>query len=226
MKKSTHQEFKWCPPRSSTTPQEVKWYPPQSSTTPQEGNCLAINSTFSDNTEFVNSPLEGCLKGGVETTETRLKGGVDSNNPIEDRPDWGKNSLFPYWTLPKNQKLKDRAKELRKQWILSEVLFWKHLKDKVVLGWDIDRQVIIGHYIVDFLIPELWLVFEINGSSHDDRVDYDEERNTFLEGLWLKVIHIPDIDVKKNMENIYDYVQKCISERKDYLGSNSNFMES
>lgn len=45
-------------------------------------------------------------------------------------PQEGNCALYPYWNLPKNQKLKERAKELRKQGILSEVVFWKKFKDK------------------------------------------------------------------------------------------------
>jgi len=56
--------------------------------------------------------------------------------------------------------------KLRKQGILSEVLFWEAFKDKEkIKGYDIDRQVIIGNFIVDFFIAELGLVVEIDGNS-------------------------------------------------------------
>jgi len=44
-----------------------------------------------------------------------------------------------------------RVKELRKAGNLAEVLFWKTFKDKKKLGFDIDRQVIIGQYL-EYLI--------------------------------------------------------------------------
>ena len=47
-----------------------------------------------------DSPLEGSPKAGVD---------------ISDDPSWAKNSLFLYWSLPKNKELIDRAKVLRKQ---------------------------------------------------------------------------------------------------------------
>ena len=53
-------------------------------------------------------------------------------------------------SLPTNPKLKERARELRKQGILSEVLFWNEVKHKKFLNLDFDRQKIIGNYIVDF----------------------------------------------------------------------------
>lgn len=125
--------------------------------------------------------------------------------------------MYPYWTLPKNKLLKDRAKELRKAGILSEVLFWQTFKDKQKFGFDLDRQVIIGNYIVDFLIPELGLVFEIDGSSHDGRIEYDKNRDFYLSNLQLKVVRIFDADVKNNMPEVYNYILKAIEERKEEL---------
>ena len=126
-------------------------------------------------------------------------------------------SLFDYWALPKNLNLLDKAKQLRKAGVLSEVIFWSSFKDKSKLGWDIDRQIIIGNYIVDFFIDELGLVFEIDGSSHDDKIDYDIERDKYLKSLDLKVVHISDIDVKKNMNAVYRFVVENVNERVDEL---------
>lgn len=64
--------------------------------------------------------------------------------------------------LPYNPKLKDRAKELRKAGILSEVLLWQELKSRKFLNLDFDRQKVIGNYIVDFYCDDLRLVIEID----------------------------------------------------------------
>jgi very-short-patch-repair endonuclease len=130
---------------------------------------------------------------------------------------WNPKSLYPYWEIPKNKLLISRAKDLRKAGNLSEVLFWQTFKDKKKLGFDIDRQVIIGNYIVDFLIPELGLVFEIDGSSHDDKLEYDAERDAFMKDLNLQIVRILDIDVKKNMSSVYDLVLETIRKRKNEL---------
>lgn len=108
---------------------------------------------------------------------------------------------------------------MRKARNLSEVLFWQTFKDKNKLGFDIDRQVIIGNYIVDFFIPELGLVFEIDGNSHDNKIEYDAERDTFMKDLDLQVIRILDIDVKKNINSVYKFVLKTVRERKRELNS-------
>ena len=118
--------------------------------------------------------------------------------------------MYPYWEVPKNKLLTERAKELRKAGNLSEVLFWQVFKDKNKLGFDIDRQVVVGNYIVDFFIPELGLVFEIDGSSHDDKIEYDSERDAFMDDLNLQVIRILDIDVKKNIADVYNLVMQTV----------------
>ncbi len=174
---------------------------------------------------FPHSPLEGwqAKPDGVDASLRPCPtGGVDS---LQAKPDslssWQKNSLFPFWALPKNHKLQERAKELRKQGILSEVVFWKAFKDKKKLGWDIDRQVIIGNFIVDFFIPELGLVFEIDGSSHSDKQEYDQERDAFLSSLQLKVVRISDKDVLRNIEGVWSFVTESIKDRVEELKEKS-----
>ena len=79
---------------------------------------------------------------------------------------WNPKSLYPYWEIPKNKLLKERAKELRKAGNLSEVIFWQIFKDKKKIGFDIDRQVIIGNYIVDFFKMELLRVLYENKCNY------------------------------------------------------------
>ena len=174
---------------------------------------------------FPHSPLEGwqAKPDGVDSSLRPCPtGGVDSlQAKPASLPSWQKNSLFPFWALPKNHKLQERAKELRKQGILSEVVFWKAFKDKKKLGWDIDRQVIIGNFIVDFFIPELGLVFEIDGSSHNDKQEYDQERDAFLSSLQLKVVRISDKDVLRNIEGVWSFVTESIKDRVEELKEKS-----
>ena len=174
-----------------------------------------------------SSPLEGCPigRGGVlYFMNNKFK--LNSSTPSSDyrvhpsRGEFGNSeSLYPYWEIPKNKLLTTRARELRKAGNLSEVIFWKTFKDKNRLGFDIDRQVIIGNYIADFFIPELGLVFEIDGSSHNNRTEYDLERDSYMQSLDLKVVRILDIDIKKNIGGVYNYVLEIIQERKKHLNS-------
>ena len=88
---------------------------------------------------------------------------------------------------------------MRKAGNLSEVLIWQQVHKNKFKGYDFDRQKIIGNYIVDFYCVDCDVVIEIDGSSHNDKGEYDQERENFLEGLGLTVIHVSASDVLKRL---------------------------
>ena len=112
--------------------------------------------------------------------------------------------------LPYNPELKKLLSGKRKAGILSEVLFWKQVRARSFHKIDFDRQRIIGNYIVDFYVKSLGIVIEIDGSSHNDKEEYDEKRQSFLESLNLKVYRISDFRVKNDLANV-------MNELKDYI---------
>ena len=114
--------------------------------------------------------------------------------------------------LPYNPKLKERAKELRKAGNLAEVLLWNQIKGRQINNLQFNRQVVIGNYIVDFYNSEKGIVIEIDGGSHNEKVEYDAVREAFLQGLGLTVIHISDTDVKKNMNEVLRFIESKILE--------------
>ena len=113
-----------------------------------------------------------------------------------------------YHSLPFNPALKERAKALRKAGNLSEVLLWNQLKQGQLMGLDFDRQKIIGNYIVDFYYAEMKTVVEVDGSSHDDKADDDAQRDAYLSGVRLRVIHVQDKDVKQNLAGVMALLQQ------------------
>jgi very-short-patch-repair endonuclease len=138
-----------------------------------------------------------------EENKTR---GAPNSPPLEGwraQPDGVvKRHTQNYQSLPFNPALKERAKALRRAGNLSEVLLWNQLKRGQFNGLDFDRQKIIGNYIVDFYCPKYQVAIEIDGSSHDDKQEYDALRDAYLIGLGLTVIHILDGDVKSNMAGV------------------------
>ncbi len=142
----------------------------------------------------VNSPpLEGSAQQGVVNSPP-LEGWIQPK-----AEDGVVRNTTNYMSLPYNPKLKERAKALRKAGNLAEVLFWQQVHKKQFMGLDFDRQKIIGNYIVDFYCANVNVVVEIDGSSHDNKHDYDAARDAYLEGLGLTVIHITDEAVKKDL---------------------------
>lgn len=115
--------------------------------------------------------------------------------------------------LPYNPCLIPLTKEKRKLGILSEVLFWKQVRNKSFHTIDFDRQRIIGNYIVDFYVKALGLVVEIDGVSHDFKKEYDEEKTKFLESLGLKIFKITDWDVKNNLSIVMKDLENFIIQK-------------
>lgn len=114
--------------------------------------------------------------------------------------------------LPKNKELISRARSLRKGYVLSEVIFWKQVRNKEFHQIDFDRQRIIGNYIVDFYIKSLGIVIEIDGSSHNNKEDYDIKRQQNLESLDLKIYRISDFRIKNDLANVMKELEDYIIE--------------
>lgn len=119
-----------------------------------------------------------------------------------------RNTIIPY-----NPRLKQRARELRNNSTLGEVLLWKKIK-KRKLGFQFHRQVPINHFIVDFYCHELQLAIEVDGSIHDNpkQKAKDIERQYRLEQLGVRFIRITDKDVKKNMDAVIQFLSNRIKE--------------
>ncbi|HTX86499.1 MAG TPA: DUF559 domain-containing protein [Candidatus Nanoarchaeia archaeon] len=65
-------------------------------------------------------------------------------------------------------RLNQYARDLRKHGTFSEVLLWKKLQGKQMLGYKFRRQRPIDNYIIDFYCPDLKLAIEIDGVKHGD----------------------------------------------------------
>lgn len=125
-----------------------------------------------------------------------------------------------YLSLPYNPRLKERARALRRAGNLAEVLLWHRLKSGRFKGLDFDREKIIGSYIVDFYCAEKRAVVEVDGGSHDDKAEYDAQRDAYLSGLGLNVIHVLDRDVRQDLAAVVDFLeQRFFAARADMAGT-------
>jgi very-short-patch-repair endonuclease len=118
-----------------------------------------------------------------------------------------------------NPKLKHRARELRNNSTLSEILLWEELKNRKMLGYKFLRQKPIGNYIVDFFCNKLKLVIEIDGDTHNEETyRYDMERQKWLESETLTVLRFDDLEVKKDMDNVLMAIEGWIRTYEESKG--------
>lgn len=117
--------------------------------------------------------------------------------------------------IPYDHKLTARARELRNNSTLSEILLWGRLKGKQVRGYDFHRQKPIDNYIVDFYCPDLLLAIEVDGVSHFGKELYDDYRQRKLESLGVHFLRFADSDVKTNLDGIVAGIEAWIDEHTE-----------
>ena len=110
-----------------------------------------------------------------------------------------------------NPNLKEKARRLRIKCTPSETLLWSRIRRRS-LGYEFHRQVPIDEYIVDFYCHELRLAIEVDGSSHDNKQEYDLLRQRKLERLGVRFLRFDDRDFKRSMNDVLRAITTVIAE--------------
>lgn len=110
-----------------------------------------------------------------------------------------------------NKKLKNYSRENRKKQTPGEAKLWSKLRNKQVYGLKFLRQRSISKYIVDFFQPDLGLIIEIDGSSHDEsKYEYDRRREQDLIELGFKILRFNEIEIVYQMHNVLQSIAMFI----------------
>ena len=109
---------------------------------------------------------------------------------------------------------KQLRQKLRNERPVSEKIFWGQLRNSQ-LGYKFRRQQGIGRYVVDFYCPELKLVIEIDGATHEteEELKQDKIRQDFLESLGLKILRYRNLEIKEGLRGLIPYLIKFLKER-------------
>ncbi len=101
-----------------------------------------------------------------------------------------------------NSKLTGNAKTLRKNMTKEERHLWYDFLKTLPIT--VNRQKVLGDYIVDFYVATTKIVIELDGSQHyDDKdIENDEKRDEFLNGLGIKVLRYSNLDVNQRFESV------------------------
>lgn len=128
-------------------------------------------------------------------------------------------------SMVKVETLKKNAKALRNNMTREEKRLWYDLlKD---LPFTVNRQRIIGAYIVDFYIAEKKTVIEVDGRQHEalEGLEKDEKRDRFLKEKGITVLRYSNLAIDRHFNEVCrsvceslgvdyeEFVRKCSEEK-------------
>src|SRR5947199_9883447 len=108
-----------------------------------------------------------------------------------------------------------RARQLRREMTLPEVVLWRALRKRQLAGGRFRRQHPIGPYILDFYCPAVRLAIEVDGLAHDSAavVRHDERRRAWLAEQGVRVMRIRASDVLRDetLEGVLLVIEHAVS---------------
>jgi very-short-patch-repair endonuclease len=99
-----------------------------------------------------------------------------------------------------------RARRLRRSMTGVELMLWSRLRRQQLEGHRFRRQAPIGPYIADFACFQARLLIEIDGPSHDDRVEYDRRRTAWLVRGGFRVLRFAADDVLSRLDDVLETI--------------------
>jgi very-short-patch-repair endonuclease len=112
--------------------------------------------------------------------------------------------------LNNHPELEPYRRELRNAMTPAEATLWSYLKNKQLDGRRFKRQHSFGHFILDFYCPAERLAVELDGAPHftAEAVDYDRERDLFLERHGVLVLRFENCRVFDNPEGVLNHIRE------------------
>jgi len=104
------------------------------------------------------------------------------------------------------------ATKQREQPTPAEAELWKHLCNKQ-LGIRFRRQAILRGYIADFWAPRVRLIVEADGPYHENRKNYDENRDRFFAHVGILTLRFSNPEILNNILDVIQRIRAVVRER-------------
>ena len=101
-----------------------------------------------------------------------------------------------------NPVLKPYSQKLRKEMTKEERHLWYDFLKSLPIT--INRQKVVGNYILDFYCAKEKTAIELDGSQHFEKevMDKDVERDAYLKEQGIKVLRYSNYDINRNFEAV------------------------
>ncbi|WP_223806651.1 endonuclease domain-containing protein [Novosphingobium sp. LASN5T] len=107
-----------------------------------------------------------------------------------------------------------RARELRHAASPAERLLWRYLS-RAQTGAKFSRQMPVGPFFADFLCREMRLVVELDGFSHEARLEQDAARDRWFAANGYRVLRFTNAAVLGNIEGVVTAIRSAVMEGRE-----------
>ncbi len=106
-------------------------------------------------------------------------------------------------------------KALRNDMTPAEATLWRALKSRGVGNMKFRRQQGIGPFVLDFYCPAHRLGIELDGSSHDNKFEYDEKRTEYLREQGIRILRFSNEQVFTSIQGVLAEIVRAADEVTD-----------
>ncbi len=126
-----------------------------------------------------------------------------------------------------------KARELRNNMTLAEILLWSRIRMRQINGYKFRRQQKIFGYIVDFYCHELKIIVEVDGEVHllPEQVKKDKSRDKILKINGYNIFRLSNYDIETDLTASVNKLKSFIStisspSQGDHRGSSRNTLNN
>jgi very-short-patch-repair endonuclease len=109
----------------------------------------------------------------------------------------------------------EKRRILRKNTTEAEKRVWIYLRKRQTCNERFLRQFSINQFVLDFYCPRLRIAIEIDGDIHfadDDIIQYDKERQKFIETLGIQFLRFNNDDVFSDLDGVMKSIEIKVKE--------------
>jgi very-short-patch-repair endonuclease len=112
-----------------------------------------------------------------------------------------------------NRELVNKARMLRRNMTLAEIILWSRLRSKKIEGLKFRRQQPIFDYVVDFYCDELKLIIEVDGEIHSlsEKIDSDLKRDKILKINGYNILRLTNFEIETEIDLTISKIRSYIS---------------
>jgi very-short-patch-repair endonuclease len=116
-------------------------------------------------------------------------------------------------TFSRDKELEEKARVLRNNMTLAEILLWSRLRMRQLDGYKFRRQQTIFDYVVDFYCHELKLIIEVDGEVHSlsEQAEKDKNLDKILKLNGYNIFRLSNYEIEADLNASVTKIMSFIS---------------